>query len=149
MTCKSLKLYFYISCFLFVCVFFSLFFSFVFIFVFSFFFFIFLNRRGWLFFFLANVALLSSVRAAVRIQTRSNDIFSQDCFSSMQNLYTFSIIHLASSLYFHFIAILFQSCRYTVIYMEFISHYCVKIKWPKRKKNVIDGVRSRGPPTYW
>ena len=47
------------------------------------------------------VDLLTPVSASVLSHTRFSDSFLQDFFSSMQNLYTFSIIALASSLYLH------------------------------------------------
>ena len=47
------------------------------------------------------VDLLTSLTAAVLSHTRFSDSFIPDFFSSMQNLYTFSIIAPASSLYLH------------------------------------------------
>ena len=47
------------------------------------------------------VDLLTSVTAAVLSHARFSDSFIPDLFSSMQNLYTFSIIAPASSLYLH------------------------------------------------
>ena len=47
------------------------------------------------------VDLLTPVSAAVLYHTRFSDGFIPDFFSSMQNLYTFSIIAPASSLYLH------------------------------------------------
>ena len=47
------------------------------------------------------VDLLTPMRAAILSYTRFSDSFLPDSFSSMQNLYTFSIIALASSLYPH------------------------------------------------
>ena len=47
------------------------------------------------------VDLLTQVSAAVLSHTRFSDSFIPDIFSSMQNLYTFSIIAHASSLYLH------------------------------------------------
>ena len=47
------------------------------------------------------VDLLTPVSAAVMSHTRSSDSFIPDFFSSMQNIYTFSIIAPASSLYLH------------------------------------------------
>ena len=47
------------------------------------------------------VDLLTPVSAAVMFHTRFSDSFIPDFFSSIQNLYTFSIIALASSMYLH------------------------------------------------
>ena len=47
------------------------------------------------------VDLLTPVSAAVLYHTRFSDSFIPDFFSSMQNVYTFSIIAPASSLYLH------------------------------------------------
>ena len=92
------------------------------------------------------VDLLNPVSSAVLFYTRFSDSFIPDFFSSMQNLYTFLIIALASSLYLHTsFAILL---REVALHMHTTSKHVFILQTYKSRK-FSASMRAQKKRFYW